>query len=167
MRGPYIRVFPRISDSYGIGLPGQLPDKGILYGFLDDDARACRTDLALVEENADHGPLGCCIQVGIRENDIRGFTAEFEPQLFTFTAAERISDWPTFVKMSAYRRQGSPQNAPTSPPPKTRFAAPAGILPFKYFKSLIVESGALELGFMTILFPAARGRHFQTPIRSG
>jgi hypothetical protein len=71
------------------------------------------------------------------------------------------------VKATPSIRESETSEAPTSPPPATRFTTPGGRSE-KHEASISVDTGVSSDGFATTAFPAASaGASFQASSRSG
>ena len=81
----HIRIFHRISNGDCICFLCKTFHKFILNAFLNDNSGACGAHLSLIQENTDHSPLHCTIQICICKDHIRGFSAKLEADLFHIT----------------------------------------------------------------------------------
>src|SRR5207237_5183241 len=68
----------RVADAERLHPALELRDNGLVYRFLDEEARAGATHVSLVEVDAVDDPFGRLIERGVVEDDVRGLSAELE-----------------------------------------------------------------------------------------
>ena len=71
----------RLADRDGSRLLDHRVDELLVDRPLDQDAAACRADLALVEEHAEQRAFDRHLEVGVGEEDVRRLAAELERDL--------------------------------------------------------------------------------------
>ena len=97
---PHIRILHRISNGDGICFLCKTFHKFILDTFLDDNPGTCGAHLALIQENTDHGPFHCAVQIRICKDHIGWLSAKLKADLFYITCCR------THDTLSNFRTSG-------------------------------------------------------------
>src|SRR2546423_717962 len=72
------RLVRRVADLYLLRLLSEATEELVFDSLIKEEARACATDLPLVEEDAHHRAVDGLLHVGVGEDDVRRFASEFE-----------------------------------------------------------------------------------------
>jgi hypothetical protein len=127
--------------------------------FLDEEAGAGAADLALVEPDRVDEAFDGAVEVGVVEDDVGGFAAEFEGEGLPVPAVASRMRLPTEVEpvKAILSTWASTRAAPVVPSPVTMLRTPLGRPASREISAKRrAVRGVYSAGLRTMVFPAAR-----------